>query len=59
VNRWTLIGVALIAAWIVIAFVIAWPSGWAHLPLAVGVIAIARAIVEGEDREGGTGKGER
>lgn len=49
-NRWTLIGFALIAAWIVLAFVIAWPSGWAHVPLAAGVTAIARGIVEAGER---------
>ena len=48
-NRWWLIGFALIAAWIVLAFVIAWPSGWAHVPLAAGVIAIARGIVEADE----------
>lgn len=49
-NRWTLIGFALIGAWVVIAFVVAWPSGWAHAPLAAGVVAIARGIVEADER---------
>ena len=48
-SRWTLIGFALIAGWMVLAFVIAWPSGWAHVPLAAGVLAIARGIVEADD----------
>ena len=39
-------GVLLIALWIVLAFVIAIPSGWVHVPLAVGVTGIAVAIIE-------------
>jgi hypothetical protein len=31
--------------WVVLAFVMALPSGWVHLPLAIGCILIARAIV--------------
>jgi hypothetical protein len=41
-----LIGAAAsLVAWIVLAFVIAWPSGWAHVPLAVGVVLLVKAIV--------------
>ena len=39
-----------LALWIVLAFVIPWRSGWAHLPLAVGVTFIVRAIVEADER---------
>jgi TRAP-type C4-dicarboxylate transport system permease small subunit len=31
--------------WLVLAFALAIPSGWVHLPLAIGCILIARAIV--------------
>jgi hypothetical protein len=38
-------GVACLGVWIVLAFVVAIPSGWVHLPLAVGVGLIARGLV--------------
>ena len=41
-----LIGVALIVVWVVLAFVKAIPSGWVHLPLALGVSVIAVAIIQ-------------
>jgi len=44
-NVWFLGGAAALAAWIVLAFVVAWPSGLAHVPLAVGVVLLARGIV--------------
>lgn len=44
-NVWTLSGVVSIAAWIAVAFVAAWPSGLAHVPLAVGAVLIACGII--------------
>jgi hypothetical protein len=44
VNRWLLAGFALVFLWIGLAFVAAWPSGFAHLPLAAGVVLIAVGI---------------
>jgi 1,4-dihydroxy-2-naphthoate octaprenyltransferase len=41
-----LAGLALLALWIVLAFVLAIPSGWVHVPLALGVTCIAVAIIE-------------
>lgn len=41
-----LAGVGLILLWIVLAFVMAIPSGWVHVPLALGVTCIAVAIIE-------------
>lgn len=38
-------GVACVGLWIVLAFVAAIPSGWVHLPLAIGVTLIARGLV--------------
>ncbi len=37
-------GVVLLAVWGVTALGIGATSGWVHLPLAVGVVLIARAI---------------
>jgi 1,4-dihydroxy-2-naphthoate octaprenyltransferase len=39
-------GLGLIAVWVVLAFVMAIPSGWVHVPLALGVTCIAVAIIE-------------
>ena len=36
--------------WIILAFVAAIPAGWVHIPLAVGSILMAVAIVEREKR---------
>jgi hypothetical protein len=36
-----------ILIWIVLAFVIAIPSGWVHVPLILGVLLIVKAIVDG------------
>ena len=41
------------AAWIVLAFVVAWPSGWAHAPLAIGIVLLAKAIVDAAERQEG------
>ena len=49
-NLALLAAIACLALWIVLAFVIAWPSGWAHVPLAVGVVLIVKAIVEADER---------
>ena len=45
----SILGAALsLILWVIVAFVVAWPTGWAHLPLAAGVVLIAKAIVEGD-----------
>jgi hypothetical protein len=38
-------GILLLILWVVLAFVLAIPSGWVHVPLALGCILLARAIV--------------
>ncbi len=38
-------GILLLVLWVVLAFVLAIPSGWVHTPLALGCILLARAIV--------------
>ena len=41
-----LIAAGCFALWIVLAFVVAIPSGWVHLPLALGAVLIAVAIIQ-------------
>ncbi len=36
-----------VIGWIILAFVLAIPSGWVHLPLALGAVLLAKAIGEG------------
>jgi len=42
-----------LALWIVLAFVIAWPSGWAHVPLVAAVLLAVRAIVAADAERAG------
>jgi len=52
-------GLAVIALWIVLQFVIQVPSGWIHLLLAAGVILVIRGItftVGTADRPSPTGR---
>lgn len=45
--RLTLLGaIGSLVLWGVLAFVMAIPSGWAHLPLAVGVVLLAKVIID-------------
>jgi 1,4-dihydroxy-2-naphthoate octaprenyltransferase len=45
-----LVGILCLGLWVFLAFVKAIPSGWVHLPLAVGAILIAIAIIESPPR---------
>ncbi len=36
-----------VIGWIILAFVLAIPSGWVHLPLALGAVLLAKVIGEG------------
>ncbi|UCF40417.1 MAG: hypothetical protein JSW43_11900 [Gemmatimonadota bacterium] len=38
----------LLIVWVVLAFVAAIPSGWVHVPLALGCVLAARGIVRGK-----------
>lgn len=38
----------LLIVWVVLAFVAAIPSGWVHVPLALGCVLAARGIVVGK-----------
>lgn len=36
--------VLCLAAWAVLVYVLATPSGWVHIPLALGCVLLARGI---------------
>jgi hypothetical protein len=38
----------LLILWVVLTFAAAIPSGWVHVPLAVGCLLVARGIVVGK-----------
>ena len=45
-----LVAAASFAAWIILTFGLQMVSGWVHIPLAVAVGFVARAIVVGDER---------
>lgn len=45
----TLVAVLCLAAWIVLAFVLAVPNGWVHVPLVAGVLLVVRAVVAADE----------
>jgi uncharacterized membrane protein (DUF485 family) len=49
----TLLAVLCLAAWIVLAFVVAIPSGWVHVPLVGAVLLVVRAIVAADEERAG------
>ena len=49
-NASLIAAIICIVLWIFLAFVAAIPSGWVHLPLAVGVVLIAKAILDGKGK---------
>ena len=46
-NVLLLVGVASLATWVVLVFVVQVAAGWIHIPLVIGVLALVKAIVEG------------
>ncbi len=54
-NAALLAALALVALviWVVLTLVLGVRSGWAHLPLVIGVLILAKAIVESGTREPG------
>ena len=40
-------GLLLVAAWLVLAFVVPVGSGWVHLLMAAGVVLLIRRVVTG------------
>ena len=51
--KFLLVGTASLGAWIILAFGLAVPSGWVHIPLAVGTVLIAMGIVTGRGKSAG------
>ena len=49
-NLAAIAAVLCLLVWIVLAFVLALPSGWVHIPLMFGVLLIVKAIVDGTKR---------
>ncbi len=57
--KFVIAGFTLLGVWMIVAFGLAIPNGWAHLPLAVGVACLAIGVVtwsaessgDGADRE--------
>jgi hypothetical protein len=45
-----LVAAVLIVGWAVLAFGVQLRNGWVHVPLGVGVVFLARAIVVGDER---------
>lgn len=51
-NVALLLAIASLVLWVFLAFVAAIPSGWAHLPLAVGSVLLVIGIVQSGRRVG-------
>ena len=45
--KYAVLGLVFVVVWITIAFGAKVESGWAHVPLAVGVVFLAVGIVQG------------
>jgi 1,4-dihydroxy-2-naphthoate octaprenyltransferase len=48
-----LLAAGCVALWIVLAFIKAIPSGWVHIPLALGAVLIAVAIIRSSPADTG------
>lgn len=46
-NPTLVAALVLLAAWLLLAFVLAVPTGWVHVPLAAAVILLVRRVVTG------------
>lgn len=51
-NITILAAIVCLVLWVGLAFMIAVPSGWVHVPLAVGAILVALGIVQGSPAGG-------
>ncbi len=40
--------IVCVVAWVVLAFVVAIPTGWVHLPLALASVLFAKGVVEAD-----------
>ena len=53
--KFVLAGLALLGVWMIVAFGFAVPNGWAHVPLAVGVVCLAIGVVTWNEGSAGDG----
>lgn len=51
-NRYFLLALAALILWAVLAFGVALPTGWVHVPLVLGVVLIAVSIVKSGEEPG-------
>jgi hypothetical protein len=51
-NLYFLLALVFLVLWGVLAFAMALPTGWVHVPLALGVVSIAIGIVESRGKPG-------
>jgi uncharacterized membrane protein len=49
-NLYGLAAILCLAIWVTLAFVLAFPTGWVHIPLIFGVLLIVKAIVTGKPK---------
>jgi len=49
----TLATIICLVLWVVLAFVVAWPSGWAHVPLVAAALLAVRAVVAADAKRAG------
>ncbi len=49
-NLTLLLALALLVAWIVLAFVVAIPTGWVHLCYAAAAMLVVRRVLVGAPR---------
>ena len=49
-NLYGLAAILCLAVWVTLAFVLAFPTGWVHIPLIFGVLLIVKAIVTGKPK---------
>jgi 1,4-dihydroxy-2-naphthoate octaprenyltransferase len=50
--RYLLLALAALILWAVLAFGLALPTGWVHVPLILGAVLIAAGIVESGGKSG-------
>jgi len=44
-NVYLIVGIACLVLWGILLFGLAVPSGWVHVPLAVGFVLVARGLM--------------
>ncbi|UCG87064.1 MAG: hypothetical protein JSW71_00515 [Gemmatimonadota bacterium] len=47
-NRYLIGSILMAALWILLALIVAIPTGWVHVPLVAAVLLIVRAVVDGQ-----------